>query len=216
MKKTLDINIKKVLYLGMIKGDNMISKKLVSDITNKIEQHHKLYRFPVKAELWEDIFDQSINGWDSNWDGGGHSTGADVVSEGKDKTRYQNKSGDVNLNKGTIKWNGHRTTSKKTIQEKIDWISEPHYDKYVMLGRDKKDWKQGIKRYYLMVFDASLVEYDKLDWVESFGKDGKVNGWKGNKDGLPYKASISKSMSDQLWTECDIDYLGTKVEILID
>mgnify|MGYP006130224747 FL=1 len=42
----------------------MISKKLVSEITNKIEQHHKLYRFPVKAELWEDIFDQSINGWD--------------------------------------------------------------------------------------------------------------------------------------------------------
>ena len=32
--------MKKVLYLGMIKGDNMISKKLVS-ITNKIEQHHK-------------------------------------------------------------------------------------------------------------------------------------------------------------------------------
>ena len=74
MKKTLDMNMKKVLYLGMIKGDNMISKKLVSDITNKIEQHHKLYRFPVKAELWEDIFDQSINGWDSSWDGGGHST----------------------------------------------------------------------------------------------------------------------------------------------
>ena len=47
-KKRLDMNTKKVLYLGMIKGDNMISKKLVSDITNKIEQHHKLYRFPVK------------------------------------------------------------------------------------------------------------------------------------------------------------------------
>ena len=30
------------------------------------------------------------------------------------------------------------------------------------------------------------------------------------------RRSISKSMSDQLWTECDIDYLGTKVEILID
>ena len=41
MKKTLDMNTKKVLYLGMIKGDNMISKKLVSDITNKIEQHQK-------------------------------------------------------------------------------------------------------------------------------------------------------------------------------
>ena len=77
-----------------------------------------------------------------------------------------------------------------------------------MLGRNKKDWKQGIKRYYLMVFDASLVEYDKLDWVESYDKDGKVNGWKGNNDSLPYTAKISKSMSDQLWTESDIDYLG--------
>jgi len=86
------------------------------------------------------------------------------------------------------------------------------------LGRNKKDWKQGIKRYYLLVFDASLIGYEKLDWVESFGKDGKVNGWKGGglSESLPYKASISKSMSDQLWTECDIDYLGTKVEILID
>ena len=39
-----------------------------------------------------------------------------------------------------------------------------------------KKIKQGIKRYYFDGFDASLVEYDKLDWVESFGKDGKVNG----------------------------------------
>ena len=28
MKKMLDMNTKKVLYLGMIKGDNMVSKKL--------------------------------------------------------------------------------------------------------------------------------------------------------------------------------------------
>ncbi len=208
----------------------MISENIINKITDKIEQHHKLYRFPVKAELWEDIFDQVLNGWDSSWDGGSHSTGADVVSEGKDKTRYQNKSGDVNLNKGTIKWNGSRTTSKKTIEEKIDFISQPHYDKYVMLGRNKKDWKQDIKRYYLLVFDASLIEYDKLNWVESFGKDGKVNGWKGDvvaqmekewpsmtsDKNLPYKASISKSMSDQLWTECDINYLGKPIEIVIN
>ena len=116
-----------------------MNKNIVKIIKDKISQHHELYRFPVKAELWEDIFDQAINGKDSNWNGGGHSVGADVVSEGKDKTRYQNKSGDINLNKNTIKWNGHRTTSHKTIDEKIDFISKSHYDKYVMLGRNKKD-----------------------------------------------------------------------------
>ena len=70
-----------------------MDKDMVKNIKNKITQHHKLYRFPVKAELWEDIFDQVINGKDSNWSGGGHSVGADVISEGDDKTRYQNKSG---------------------------------------------------------------------------------------------------------------------------
>mgnify|MGYP003138168979 CR=1 FL=1 len=183
----------------------MISENIINKITDKIEQHHKLYRFPVKAELWEDIFDQVLNGWDSSWDGGSHSTGADVVSEGKDKTRYQNKSGDVNLNKGTIKWNGSRTTSKKTIEEKIDFISQPHYDKYVMLGRNKKDWKQDIKRYYLLVFDASLIAQMEKEWP-SMTSDKN----------LPYKASISKSMSDQLWTECDINYLGKPIEIVIN
>ena len=194
----------------------MISKEIINKITEKIEQHHKLYRFPLKAELWEDIFDQSINGWNSEWYGGGHSSGADVISEGKDKTRYQNKSGDVNLNKNTIKWNGHRTTSHKTIDDKVKFISKPHYDKYVMLGRNKKDWKKGIKRYYLLIFDADLIKYDNLNWNESFGKDNTLNGWKGNNDSLPYTALISKKMSDQLWTECDIDYLGDKIEIIVN
>ena len=94
-----------------------------------LNQHHKLYRFPVKAELWEDIFDQSINGWDSKWEGGGHSVGADVISEDVDRTRYQNKSGSININKNIIKWNGHRTTTHKTIEDKINFISKPHYDK---------------------------------------------------------------------------------------
>tara|TARA_Y100000310_G_scaffold304573_1_gene343874 strand:+ start:631 stop:1212 length:582 start_codon:yes stop_codon:yes gene_type:complete len=192
-------------------GNNTI--KLIVD---KLTKHHKIYRFPVKAELWEDIFDQSINGWNSSWSGGGHSVGADVISEGSDKTKYQNKSGAINFNKNIIKWNGHRTTSHKTIDDKLDFISQPHYDKYVMLGRNKKDWDKGIKRYWVIVFDADKIDYKALNWKTTYNKSGKASGWSGTNDKLPYSAKISKATSHQLWTECDIDYLGKRVEILID
>ena len=123
IKKTLDTYTFLCVYSSMkTKEVFMLGKKILNQIEQKLKQHHELYRFPVKAELWEDIFDQVINGKNSNWNGGGHSSGADVISENSDGTLYQNKSGDINFNKGTIKWNGHRTTSKKTIDEKIKFI----------------------------------------------------------------------------------------------
>jgi hypothetical protein len=192
----------------------MINPSILKKIEEKLKLHHKLYRFPVKAELWEDIFDQSINGLDSNWSIGGHSVGADVICE-KTGTNYQNKSGDVNHKKSTITWNGHRTTSHATIKDKVDFISKKHYDKYVMLGRNKNEWKNGIKKYYLITFDSSLIEYSKLEWNETFSKKGKLSGWVGKNKNLPYSAKISISMSEQLWTECDINYLGTPIEITI-
>jgi len=189
--------------------------KIIKSIEHMLNQHHKLYRFPVKAELWEDIFDQSINGWDSKWEGGGHSVGADVISEDVDRTRYQNKSGSININKNIIKWNGHRTTTHKTIEDKINFISKPHYDKYIMLGRNDKDWKNGIKRYWYIEFDSDKIDYTKLKWTEKYSKNGNLTGWVGTNDELPYSAVINKSQSDQLWTECDLNYLGKKTEIII-
>ena len=117
----------------------MINKKIISEIANKIEQHHKLLS---EIELWEDIFDQTINGWDSNF---GTNILIDVVS--KDKTRYQNNCG------VTIMWNGHRTTSKKLFKKKLTL-----YLNHIMINMSCwvgiKDWKQGIKRYYLLEFDG--------------------------------------------------------------
>src|SRR5210317_1642846 len=122
-------------------------KELVRPIKLKLEMHHSLYRLPCKAEQWEDIFDQVINPLTSNWVGGGHSSGHDVMSESDGllpkNIRIQNKSGCLNLKKGTLEWNGHRTTTHKTLEDKIKFISEDHYDYYAMLSRDKKDWKLG-------------------------------------------------------------------------
>lgn len=192
----------------------ILSPKTIKKITEKIKLHHELYRFPVKAELWEDIFDQSINGLDSQWNSGGHSVGADVVCE-KSGTTFQNKGGNVNAKKSTITWNGHRTTSHTTITDKIDFISKKHYDVYIMLGRNKNEWNRGIKKYYLLTFDSSMIDYSKLNWTETFSKKGKLSGWVGKNENLPYSAKISISMSEQLWTECDIEYLGKPIEITI-
>ena len=193
----------------------MITNEFVEHIRIKLEQHHKLYRFPVKAELWEDIFDQVLNGNESTWEGGGHSTGADVVCKSSN-TKFQLKSGDLSFGKNTVKWNGHRTTQYKTISEKVAFISIHKVDKYVMLARSSKDWKNGIKRYYLLVFDSSVIQYDKLVWSETIGKNGLVNGWVGKSEpDLGYSALISKAMSDQLWTTASLTCLGTPFEILL-
>ena len=195
---------------------------LVKEIKGKLTHHHELYRFPVKAELWEDIFDQVINPNSDKWEGGGHSVGADVIAENDLRygifpkgSRIQNKSGSINLKNQTIKWNGHRTTSHKTIEEKVDFISQSHYDFYVMLGRVKKEWDQGKKVYHLIIFDSDKIDYSKLKWEEKMSKDNsKVTGWKGIGE-LPYSADITISTSHQLWTTANLNYLGTSYRIEI-
>jgi len=193
-------------------------KELSKQLEEKLQKHHELYRFPCKAEQWEDIFDQIINSVSSNWIGGGHSVGADVISENNKlfpkNTRIQNKSGEIDFEKKTLKWNGHRTTKHKTLDEKINFISSNHYDYYAMLARDKKDWKCGDKIYYLIIFKSTKIDYSSLDWSEKYGKNNKLSGWKGN--GNPnFSAEINKAMSDQLWTTSNLDYIGETYKIHI-
>lgn len=187
---------------------------MIEEIKQKLIQHHQLYRFPVKAELWEDIYDQVINGNDSGWNMGGHDVGTDVLNR-FEGTRSQNKSGFINSKNRTITWNGHRTTKYKTIDEKVNFISENHCDEYVMLARNKDEWKRGIKKYYLLIFDSSLIDYSKLNWNEYLSKNGNVAGWKGASKKQQFSAKIVKTMSDQLWTEAKLDYLGKPIEIVI-
>jgi hypothetical protein len=193
-------------------------KKLSEKIKEKLEKHHELYRFPCKAEQWEDIFDQCINSSSSNWKGGGHGVGADVISETDNifeiNSRLQNKSGELDLIKGILKWNGHRTTKHKTLNDKLNFISSNHYDYYVMLSRDKNDWKMGNKIYYLIIFKSDKIDYLSLNWTEKYDKNNNLTGWRGN-DNSNYSAEINKSMSDQLWTTANLNYLGETYKIHI-
>lgn len=188
---------------------------MLEEITEKLHQHHRLYRYPVKAEYWEDIFDQVINQGRVGWIGGSHASGADVVSV--DGIRYQNKSGTINVKRkitdctinareNTIKWSGHRTTKHKTIDEKVDFISKRHCDKYAMLARNVDEWKRKLMKYYLFIFDSSLIDYKSLEWHETKNKKGVTTGWKGTHKDLEYYAQFTNT-SDQLWTTVNLSYL---------
>jgi hypothetical protein len=186
--------------IGTCNGKLMLNTRVLETIVDKIHQHHQLYRFPLKAELWEDIFDQAINDSNKRWKMGSHAVGADVVSD--EGIRYQLKGGMIDVSKDTVEWSGSRTTQYKTIQEKINFISDKHCDMYALLARNKKEWNRGLQKYYLLMFDANLINYSKLNWEE------RSNGWSGANVELQYSAEIHKSMSHQLWTRASLSYLG--------
>lgn len=174
---------------------------VVSKLTNKLKQHHTLYSFPCKAELFEEIWASVLREISSNsevlWEAdGSHSSGADVIFRSE---RHQNKGGEINFKKGTLKWSGSRTTKYKTLQEKVEFISKDKYDFYIFLSREKKDWKTGKKIYYLGVVPANKIDYGSLNWKSSEKNPKNFIGISEN-----LKANIQHSMSDQLWTEVEL------------
>jgi hypothetical protein len=188
---------------------------MIKELKEKITQHHLLYRCPVHGPFWEDIFDQVINSDDLNWNMGSHTPGPDVVCSST-RTRYQNKSGTVDLKKNTLEWSGHRTTKYKSLDEKLQFLSQIRYDKYAMLARANPEWKKKLQRYYFIIFDSSLIDYSKLNWTEVFDKNANVSGWYGSHPELAYTAKINMGLADQVWTTAQISHLGKLEPIFIE
>ena len=193
-------------------------KILIDCLKKKIIKHHELYRYPVKAELWEDIWDQCINPNGSKWKGGGHQSTADTHDETL-KVSYQNKSGQIDGHYVNI--TSHRTKKHITFEEKLEFISQNHCDKYVLLSRDENEWKNNIKAYYLMIFDSNLLDFHSLEWVPHILKTGKKKGehnggYIGNGDPQKFTARIDgPGSSNQLHIKINIDYIGGYTKIII-
>tara|TARA_B110000438_G_scaffold163105_1_gene156142 strand:+ start:129 stop:725 length:597 start_codon:yes stop_codon:yes gene_type:complete len=190
-----------------------MNNEMIEKIIDNIKLYHKIFRFPLKAELWEDIFDQAINIEKSRWEVGSHTQGGDV--RGPDGITYQNKSGQIK--NGKIQWSGNRLTRHNGLEAKIDFISSHLYDKYAFLARDINDWKNEKKIYHFIVFDSSFIDYsfESLKWKETYAErgalKGRCNGWKGKCS--DYDAKIQKQMSDQLWTTAKLSYLKEEADI---
>jgi hypothetical protein len=190
---------------------SIYNERLINDIHEKLKEHHSLYRFPAKAEYLEDIWDQCINPKGSDWKGGGHQSGADTIHD-QSKTRYQNKSGQIINNRVHI--TSHRLAKQETFEDKLNFISRNHCDKYVLFSRDEKDWDSNNKSYNLMIFDSKLLDFNSLEWSEHIPTRGKNKGtWNGGYigkgDPLKFEATIDgPGTSNQLKISINIDYIG--------
>tara|TARA_R110001599_G_scaffold280136_1_gene481334 strand:- start:1018 stop:1680 length:663 start_codon:yes stop_codon:yes gene_type:complete len=188
------------------------NERLLKAIEDKLTWFHGGIRHPLKAEYWEDIWDQCMNPDGSNWIGGGHQSGADTKHVNSNVS-YQNKSGQIKGN--NVEITSHRTKGAgPSMEEKLKFISKDHCDKYVLLSRDEKDWKKKIKSYNLMVFDSNIIDFKKLDWsphIPGRGKNkGKHNGgYIGSGEPDKYSARIDgPGSSNQLHITINLDYIG--------
>jgi len=184
-------------------------EELLPVLTCRVQAYHKLFSLPLIAEQWEETLHRSFKdiGKNTSWKPDrSHAIGEDMRLEDIENSRISCKSGqfikDSLLGKICVKFNGSRSTSFPSLEEKIEHFSKSHDDYYFLLVKEKKF----NKKYKLLVFESPICRVNKLTWTESVS--GKA--WNGVGD---FKACIGKSMSAQLWTTLPLDMIDYHFDI---
>jgi len=183
--------------------------KLLPILKKRVKLYHELFSLPLIAEQWEETLSRAFEeiGHPTTWTPNrSHKVGEDMSLKNIPNSRISCKSGqfinDRSLGKICVKFNGSRSTSFATLEEKIAHFSEGHDDYYFLLAKDKKF----NKKYKLLVFESPICRVNKLSWTES------ASGKSWNGEGK-FKACIGKSMSAQLWTTLPLDMITHQYEI---
>jgi hypothetical protein len=151
-----------------------------------LELHHSLYPdIALDSKMLESIFERSLFG-DVKHDTGSHSIGYDLIVSNK---KISVKSGKYNTNKNHLTFSSHRTTTHNTIDEKVKFIDEHHFDYQYNFAKVGKWIKT--KSYKLIVFKKEQLKVGDLKFEEN------DSGWLGQNDNI--KVGIRKTMSDQVW-----------------
>lgn len=176
--------------------------ELLPILVKNIKLYHSLFSLPLIGEFWEETLHRSFEelGQPTSWKPNrSHAVGEDLRLDNIENSRISCKSGQFIAskqlgNKQCVKFNGSRSTSYESLEEKIAHFCKDHDDYYFLLAKNRNF----DKTYKLIVFPSSLVKVDQLQWQESeSGKEYKGSG--------EFIASIGKAMSAQLWTTLPLD-----------
>jgi hypothetical protein len=172
-----------------------IIEQLIPALTSRIRKYHEMFTQPLIAEFWEETLHNAFVdcGHNTTWKPDrSHKVGEDMRVGNIENSRISCKSGQFIKPRGgvdSVKFNGSRTTSQKSLQDKIDHLCGDHDDWYFLLAKNKPF----DKTYKLLIFESSKCKVNKLTWKENdSGKQFIGTG--------EFQASINKSMSSQLWT----------------
>jgi hypothetical protein len=183
----------------------MITEADKKKLGEKIQKHSELYpNLPLKAEQFESLFSEVFG---TDWVPNNHNTNEDMTTVIEGMERPSLKSGPQK--DGSVKISSHRTTTHKTLQEKIKFLDSRTYDSYVCLSRpDKKK----THKYQLLYLPKSVIKFDSLIWIDTYNKKGISSGWKGKSSDNLIEVDIVKSMSDQVWIKINMKLLTVLAE----
>lgn len=173
------------------KLDIILSNNVIEEIKNRIVKHHELYDSKISSTLWEEILYKSfkLNNLKCSWKMYGHQSGSDVECE---DIKISCKSGIIKGKKlKKLSISSYRTTSLKTIEEKLNYLDQKHEDVIFSLVQDQEKYK-------MFIFVQPKVS--QLNWNETKGQ------WKAIDKLLWNEFKISKSMSDQFWMNLSLDH----------
>lgn len=183
--------------------------------------HHGLYVCPPKGTILENIIvnilnedlglGQIVNKLIFGWEPESHRIGADITVPSLLFPHISIKTGQI-LKTGRgiksewiredhrIKYSSSRTTSHEKLEDKINFLKNPHCDVTFFLS---PNYKYG--KYYWVVMEN--LNFSDLEWKDKYSKKtGNHIGWvgKGGSDGI-VSTSISKDLSAQVWVELHLN-----------
>ena len=160
-----------------------------------LESYHNLFpNIPLQDNHLESIIEKSFIETEEiqNVDHTplSHSIGYDLsIKQNNINSKISIKSGKYSSKNHTLIFSSYRTTSYKTINEKIDFINKNHFD--YQINFCKKDIWDKTKEYKFLVFSKEQFKINNLEFKED------ESGWLTENEYI--KINIRKSMSDQVW-----------------
>jgi hypothetical protein len=143
-----------------------VCEKISLALSYELALHHSVYKQPSTGTYLEELVSKATKHTELNneYIHGSHKVGEDQKIDGY---RISNKSGVLQPD-GKGKWanslkiNGSRTSKYKSLESKLNFLSDDHYDFTLCCARIESEWDNGERIYHLIALPH--MDYSSMNW----------------------------------------------------